>query len=118
MSTTQLILIGAAGGAVFMALCWLFEARGMKRQRRSSTLIKRIRQVRTFEARNTQGHPVTLCIYQEYVDAGTQGDPNAERKGRQYILTPDGRHVDKVGTRKYRVMGTTDLLSSEDAGAP
>lgn len=61
---------------------------------------------------------MTLAIYQEYLDAGMRNDPNAERKERRQIMTTDGRHVDKVGTRKYRIMGTAEILASDDLTHP
>jgi hypothetical protein len=85
---------------------------------RGPRLVKRTRQVGTFEARDSMGKLYILSIYQEYLDAGTTGDPDAERRGRRIIMSSDGRHVDKVATRKYRIMGTTATLTSDDANAP
>jgi len=59
-----------------------------------------------------------LYRYQQYLDAGTWNDPAAERLGPTHILTEDGRRVDKIGTRRYRILGSRDNLSSHDTSAP
>ncbi len=79
---------------------------------------KRIRQVGTFAARDAKGTLVTLAIFQEYTDAGSRDDPSAERKGPKHVMTTDGRRVDKIGTRKYRIVGSAEVLSSDDPNAP
>jgi hypothetical protein len=33
-------------------------------------------------------------------------------------MTEDGRRVEKIGTRRYRIAGTTEVLTSEDPDAP
>jgi hypothetical protein len=79
---------------------------------------KRISQIGTFTARDSGGRAVTLSIYQEYLDAGSLDSPNAERKGARQIMTSDGSRVDKIGTRKYRAVGSAEILTSDDLNAP
>lgn len=79
---------------------------------------KRIRQVGTFTARDGRGRVVPLAIFQEFTDAGTRDDPNAERKGPTHIMTADGRHVSKIATGKYRIRGSAEKLTSDDPNAP
>lgn len=79
---------------------------------------KRIRQVGTFTARDSSGKEVPLAIFQEFRDAGTRDDPTAERKGPLQIMTTDGRRVDKIGTGKYRIVGSAQVLTSDDPNAP
>ena len=59
-----------------------------------------------------------MSHYQQHLDAGTRYDPDAERKGAKHIMTADGRQVTKIGTRKYRVMGSPEILTSDDPDAP
>ena len=79
---------------------------------------KRIRQVGTLNTRGSSGRLVTLAIFQEYLDAGTRGDPNAERKGATQIMTTDGRRVTRVSKGKYRIAGSAEDLASDDPTAP
>ena len=79
---------------------------------------KRIRQIGTFTADDSGGTVVTLSILQEFLDAGTMNDPEAERPGAKQIMTADGRRVDKIGTRKYRIAGSATIFTSEDPAAP
>jgi hypothetical protein len=79
---------------------------------------KRIRQVGTLAARGSSGRLVTLAIFQEFLDAGTKDDPNAERKGTMQIMTTDGRRVARVSKGKYRIAGSAEDLASDDPAAP
>ncbi|MGQ0752080.1 MAG: hypothetical protein ACT4PS_16230 [Betaproteobacteria bacterium] len=72
----------------------------------------------TFAARDSKGNPLVLDVYQEFIDAGTRDDPHAERRGRWQVMTGDGRRVEKIATRRYRVIGSTDILTSDDPNAP
>ena len=75
-----------------------------------------IRQIGTFTARDSEGALMALSILQEFPDAGTMNKPEAARPGAKFIMTMDGRRVDKIGARKYRVMG--GVLTSDDPAAP
>jgi hypothetical protein len=79
-------------------------------------MLKYIRQVGTFTARDSEGSLMALAVLQEFPDAGTMPNPQAELPGAKYIMTMDGRRVDKIGARKYRVMG--GVLTSDDPAAP
>lgn len=118
LSTAQLIATVLVIGLLLLAAGVLIGRKSARSTRGSVGVIKRTRQVGTFETRDTKGRLVSLIIYQEYLDAGIRNDPSAERKGRRQIMTNDGRHVDKIATRQYRVAGTAELLTSEDANAP
>jgi hypothetical protein len=110
------LLIVAAVLALLGGL-WIVR-RNKRRAHGGEALMKRTRQIGTFATRDSRSRLVTLVIYQEYLDAGSKDDPLAERRGRKRIMTTDGRHVDKVGSYKYRIMGTTDILTTEDPNAP
>lgn len=110
-----LLIIGAV--SALLGGLWIGR-RNKRRAPGGEALIKRTRQIGTFETRDSKNRLVTLAIYQEYLDAGSKDDPLAERRGRKRIMTTDGRHVDKVGSFKYRIMGTTDVLTTEDPKAP
>ena len=118
LSTSQIVMSSLLVGVTLALIGGVWIGGRRRRGNRSEALIKRIRQIGTFETRDSRNRLVTLAIYQEYLDAGTKGDPLAERKGRKRIMTMDGRHVDKVGTARYRIMGTSDVLTTEDPGAP
>ena len=79
---------------------------------------KHIRQVGTLAARGSSGRLVNLSIFQEFFDAGTKDDPNAERKGTRQIMTADGRRVTRGSKGKYRIAGSAEVLASDDPTAP
>jgi hypothetical protein len=117
LSTAHIVGLGLMG--VLVVLGGVFVGRRERATTcRSGLVIKRTRQVGTFDTRNSANVLVQLVVYQEYLDAGTKDDPAAERKGRRRIMTKDGRLVDKIGTRRYRVMGSTEILTTEDANGP
>ena len=113
-----LLIASALGGVILLIGGVLIGRRSARVKRRAPQSIKRTRQLGTFEARDSKGKVVVLSIYQEYLDAGSRDNPEAERKGRRIVMSSDGRHVDKLGTRKYRIMGTTEILTTEDLNAP
>jgi hypothetical protein len=117
ISTAHIVGFGLMG--LFVLLSGAFARRRERASKpRNEVVIKRTRQVATFETLDSRNGVVQLVVYQEYLDAGTKGDPAAERKGRRRIMTTDGRLVDKIATRKYRVMGGTETLTTEDPNAP
>jgi len=111
---------GAGGFAwlFYLGIAALFRKRAQHAHSAPPAASKRTRLVGSFVARDASGRTHTLSCYQQYFDAGTRDDPSAERKGPLHILTSDGRRVDKIGTRKYRILGSRDLLTSEDPLAP
>ena len=116
LSTAHIVGLGVMG--LLVLLSGAFVGRRGASKPRDEVVIKRTRQVATFETRDSRNGLVQLVVYQEYLDAGTKGDPGAERKGRRRIMTTDGRLVDKIATRKYRVMGSTEILTTDDLSAP
>lgn len=118
LSISEIVVAVLIGGALVLIAGVLIGRRTPVTKKRGTALIKRTRQVGTFEARDSKGKLVTLVILQEYLDAGTHGDPDAERKGRRLIMSSDGRHVAKVATRKYRIAGTATDLTTDDPNAP
>lgn len=111
----------SAGGFAwlfYLGIAAFFRKRTQQTDNASPAVSKRTRLVGTFTARDASGRAFTLSCYQQYYDAGTRDDPTAERKGPLHILTADGRRVDKIGTRKYRILGARDLLTSDDPSAP
>ena len=117
LSSAHIVGLGLTGIFVLLGGV-LVGRRGRSAKPRNEMLIKRTRQVGTFETRDSRNHLVQVVVYQEYLDAGTKDDPAAERKGRRRLMTTDGRLVDKIGTRKYRVMGSTEILITDDVSAP
>lgn len=117
LSTAHIVGLGLMG--ILVLLGGVFMGRRQRAAKPGSeVVIKRTRQVGTFDTRDRANALVQLVVYQEYLDAGTKDDPAAERKGRRRIMTKDGRLVDKIATRKYRVMGSTEILTTEDPNAP
>lgn len=113
--------VAAAGGIaclVYIALSALFGRRSSRTGGERPEPVKRTRLVGTFTARDSRGRIMTLSLYQQHLDAGTRGDPGAERKGAKQIMTADGRLVTKIGTRRYRVLGSPETLTSDDPDAP
>ena len=116
LSTAQ--VVGIALGALILLIGGiLIGRRSAGTTKRAAGVIKRTRQIGTFEARDSKGKLVVLSIYQEYLDAGTKNNSEAERKGRRLIMSGDGRHVEKLGTQRYRVMGSSEILTSTDSNA-
>lgn len=118
LSIAHVVTLLPVAGALLYLVAGLIRPRNRQKKEARSGQIKRVREVGSFDTRDPRERLIKLTIFQEYLDAGTRGDPHAERKGRTRIMTMDGRHVDKVATRKYRVMGTTDVLTTDDFGAP
>ena len=113
--------VASAGGVaclLFLAIVAFFRRRSTRTEMPAAPVTKRTRLVGTFTVRDSRGRAVTLSTYQQYFDAGTRDDPTAERRGAIHILTPDGRRAEKIGTRKYRVLGTRDVLTTDDVNAP
>ena len=117
-TTAHVASLGGFAGLVCLGLTAFFRRRTDRSDPPAPPSIKRTRLVASFTARDAQGRVFTLSCYQQYFDAGKCDDPTAERRGALYILTPDGRRVEKLGTRKYRILGSRDLLTSDDVNAP
>ncbi|MGQ0525840.1 MAG: hypothetical protein ACT4P8_19525 [Betaproteobacteria bacterium] len=116
--TIEIAAIIAAIGLALVILAVVINRRQRGTARDRANPQKRNRKVQTFFARDHSGGRVVLDVFQEFIDAGTRGDPTGQRKGAKQIMTGDGRRVEKIGTRKYRVAGTTEILTSDDPGAP
>jgi hypothetical protein len=110
--------LGGMAGVVCIGIAALLRQRTNRAEKASRAPMKRTRLIRTFAACDGSGRVVTLYLYQQYLDAGTWNDAAAERPGPSHILTEDGRRVDKLGTRKYRILGSRDVLVSDDVSAP
>jgi hypothetical protein len=110
--------LGGMAGAVCIGIAALLRQRSASPKKVVQPAMKRTRLARTFAAHDIRGRIVTLSLYQQYFDAGTRDNLVAERLGPTHILTPDGRRVEKIGTLKYRILGSRDILSSDDANAP
>jgi hypothetical protein len=117
-TTAYVASFGGLAGFLCLGLAAMFRRRDDRSDAIASASIKRTRLVATFTARDGQGRVFTLSCYQQYFDAGTRDDATAERKGATHILTADGRRVEKLGTRKYRILGSRDVLTSDDVSAP
>ena len=71
-----------------------------------------------FSARAADGTEYTLCVYQEFIDAGNRGDPNAQAPGQRRLVTDSGLSVNRVAKGKYVVVETGEELNSTDPNAP
>lgn len=110
--------LGGMAGVVCIGIAALLRRRTERTEKVAQSPMKRTRLIGTYTAHDGSGRVVTLSHYQQYLDAGTWNNPAAERPGPTHILTEDGRRVEKIGTRKYRILGTRDILSSDDTNAP
>lgn len=110
--------LGGVAGVACIGLAALLRRRTARTEKVAQSPMKRTRLIGTFTARDGGGRAVILYRYQQYLDAGTWNNSAAERLGPAHILTEDGRRVEKVGTRKYRILGSRDIFASEDANAP
>lgn len=116
--TAQVAAVGGLACVVWIAISALLGRGSNREGEPGQEPTKRTRLVGTFTARDSRGDVNTLSLYQQYLDAGTRNDPDAERKGTKHIMTADGRQVTKIGTRKYRIMGSPEILTSDDPDAP
>jgi hypothetical protein len=80
-------------------------------------MVKRIDHVGDFEARNGQGGSRTLRVFVPIISTANLKDPRGERRGRPYILTAEGYHVNSLGEGRYEVVETGEDLSSDDPDA-
>ncbi|MGQ0751380.1 MAG: hypothetical protein ACT4PS_12660 [Betaproteobacteria bacterium] len=110
--------LGSMAGVVCIGIAALLRRRADRNEQVVQAPMKRTRLIKTFMAHSGRAQSVILYLYQQYLDAGTWNNPAAERPGPMHILTEDGRRVDKIGTRKYRILGSKDVLVSDDMNAP
>ncbi len=74
--------------------------------------------IQEFPATADDGTPHVLYVYQDFLDAGTRGDPSAQVPGLKRIVTDVGLSVNRVDKGKYKVDQTGAVLTSSDANAP
>jgi hypothetical protein len=81
-------------------------------------MLKHIRQIGTFTARNSAGGSIRLAVFEVDTDAGDLQDPNAEVEALKEIRTFDGRHVNWISKGKYHIVESDEDLTSDDLNAP
>lgn len=82
-----------------------------------SMVKRRVRQ-QSFDAVGANGSRKRLDIFVDIIDAGHFGDPDAEIEGMKAIRTSDGESVNWLGSKKYQVVSTGEILTSDDPKAP
>ena len=118
LNTASIAGVGGIGCLIYVAITAMFRRRFDSARDNPHEQVRRTRLIATFTVRDRQEDVITLFRYQQYMDAGAYDNPTAERRGATHILTSDGRRVDKIGTGKYRVLGSSGILTSDDPSAP
>lgn len=81
-------------------------------------MVKRQEQKQSFSAVDAAGKRKILHVLVDIIDAGHYGDPDAEVEGMKAIRTSDGKSVNWLGSKKYQVVETGEILTSDDPRAP
>jgi hypothetical protein len=81
-------------------------------------MVKRSDKKKSFDAVDTAGKRRTLHVFVDIIDAGHFGDPDAEIEGMRAIRTSDNKSVNWLGSKKYQVVETGEILTSDDPDAP
>ncbi|MGD0768462.1 MAG: hypothetical protein ABSB42_09750 [Tepidisphaeraceae bacterium] len=91
---------------------------GEPRRYYTDGMVKRHEQKQSFDAVDDTGNRQTLHVFVDIIDAGHFGDPDAEIEGMRAIRTNDGKSVNWLGAKKYQVVSTGQILTSNDPDAP
>ncbi len=60
--------------------------------------------VERFRARDDQGNVYVVIVYQEELDAGTMGNPNATVPGLFDIRLADDSHVNRISDTEFLIV--------------
>ena len=74
--------------------------------------------IQKFEAVGGNEQKYILEVYQEFVDAGTRGDPHATIPGMKRICTQDGLEICRIAKGEYGIVQTDEVLRSSAPDAP
>jgi hypothetical protein len=82
-------------------------------------MLKRREHVRSFEADDEQGIARTLHVWVDIIAVPNSAVAiGAEVRGGTSIMTDDGQSVNALEKGKYQVVGTDEILRSNDPDAP
>jgi hypothetical protein len=93
------------------------DERGV-RQYNPKGMVKRREQKQSFDAVDADGNRKKLRVFVDIIDAGHFGDPDAEIEGMKAIRTSDGESVNWLGAKKYQLVSTGQILTTDDPDAP
>jgi hypothetical protein len=78
----------------------------------------RVEQTGSFIATDERGGRHWLLVFTEYVRVPSTGKGGAkEKEGATCIRTSEGKHVERQGKGKYKIMETGIVLTSDDPDA-
>jgi hypothetical protein len=78
---------------------------------------KGLRQKGSFIAKDSQGHSRRLYIWAHIIDVGDILEPDAFIEGMIEIKTESGRSVSLIKKGQYEIVGTGEMLTSDDPEA-
>ena len=69
--------------------------------------VKETREIKRFDARSDDGeYETTIIIYQDFIDAGTRGSPNAVIPGMKKARTIDGCACNRIDDDTFEIVPT------------
>lgn len=66
--------------------------------------------INTYEASAADGSKVTVYEVQDMERAGTMSDPNRKEAGIKRMQLSDGRPLEMVGDREFKIEGTDEVF--------
>ena len=72
--------------------------------------MKRIKETDRFLTKTDTGKEYVIIQYQEYIDASTARDPNAEIPGIKDLRTINGLHVNYIDSKTFKVVETNEIV--------
>ena len=72
----------------------------------------------TFTAHTQDDQPVVIHQFTKMVNVDGMGDPNAVIPGMKRLCTEDGDSVNSIEKRKYEIVQTGVVVTSDDPSAP
>lgn len=72
----------------------------------------------SFLAFDEQGRESKLNVFVELISAATMRDPRRVVEGQKFLLTEDGKFVNRLDKGRYQIACTGELLQSDDESAP
>ena len=72
--------------------------------------MSRIQEIERFSTRIDNGKEYIIIQYQEYIDASSFDNPNAEIEGLKSLRTDDGLHVNFIDSKTFKVVETNEIV--------
>jgi len=72
--------------------------------------MKREIEMDRFMVKTVNGKKYTIVQYQEFVSAGTMGDPHAEVAGLKSLFTSTGLHVNYIDPKTFKIVETDEIV--------